>query len=288
MKKFSIIILPVILSAVISVCGIVYTIQDSMVFRNVSDPQSRQFLQGRTGYSEITFTAGNGKTYNGMMYQAIDGKAPLVIYFGGNGEVSHIRLRNLEENTQWKYYAGYHFIYMDYEGYGLNGGRTSQKSMYEESLAVFDYAASLAIVDPGCIVSMGYSIGTGSAVYLAANRPVAALILAAPYSNGIDLYNNILPIFYGPMQLLVKHKLPSDKYALNVTCPVLVIASHKDEMVPFASTKRLSGLFSGPVEFIELENERHNGLFRAEGVYDKIKVFLEKAAFSGGVKNISN
>jgi dienelactone hydrolase len=37
------------------------------------------------------------------------------------------------------------------------------------------------------IVSMGYSMGTGSAVYLAANRPVVGLVLGAPCANGYDL-----------------------------------------------------------------------------------------------------
>ena len=44
--------------------------------------------------------------------------------------------------------------------------------MYEETLAVYDYAVTLTSVDDNCIVAMGYSLGTGCAVYLAAQRPV--------------------------------------------------------------------------------------------------------------------
>jgi len=46
-----------------------------------------------------------------------------------------------------------------------------------------------------------------------------------------DLYNGMLPIFVDPLKALVKQKLPSDKYAPDVTCPVLIIASLDDEMV---------------------------------------------------------
>ena len=125
---------------------------------------------------------------------------------------------------------------------------------------------------------MGYSLGTGSAVYLAANRPVGGLILAAPYANGYDLYNGMLPIFYGPLRFLVKQKLPSDEYAPNVTCPTLVIVSHSDEIIQFSSSARLSSMFSGNTDFIELDNVSHTSIFQADGVLDRIQSFLEGGA----------
>ena len=264
------------ISLCVGIIGIyIYIVQDKMIFFNVSDQESREFLQGRPGYQEILFTADNGKTYHGMMYLASDEKAPLVIYFGGNGEVSHRNLRMRDERNQWKYFAGYNYLFVDYEGYGLNDGRTHYLNMYEQSLAIFDYAASLPNVDSSRIVVMGYSLGTGSAVHLAANRPIAGLILATPYANGYDLYNGMLPIFTGPIRLLVKQKLPSDEYASHVTCPVLIIASRSDEIVPFSSSERLAKLFSGNVEFMVLDNVLHNYIFQAEGVFDRVQSFLE-------------
>jgi len=213
-----------------------------------------------------------------MMYQASGEPAPLVIYFGGNGEVSYRNLRNREEQGQWHYFPGYHYLFIDYEGYGINNGKTHYLNMYEHALAVYDYAASLPGVDNKHIVAMGYSLGTGSAVHLAANRPVTGLILAAPYANGYDLYNNMLPIFYGPMRLLVKQKLPSEKYAPSVTCPVLIIASRADEVIPLSSSERLSKRFSGDVEFMTLNDALHNSIFQTDGVFDKVQFFLGEVA----------
>jgi len=255
-------------------CGIIYAIQDMMIFHNVHDQGSREFLQGRQAFREVAFTAENGITYHGMMFQASAEKAPLLIYFGGNGEVSYTTMRIRETFNQWPFFAGFHYLFVDYVGYGLNTGRTHYLNMYEQSLAVFDYAASLPNVDPSRIVAMGFSLGTGSAVYLAANRPVAGLILVAPYANGFDLYNNVLPIFFGPMRLLVRQRLPSDKHAPNVTSPVLLIASRRDEIVPFASSTRLSNLFPGNVDFMALDNVGHNSIFQVDGVYYRILSFL--------------
>jgi len=236
----------------------------------------RILLKGKPGYSEISFEADNGKTYHGMLYQAADVKAPLLIHFGGNGECSYIDMRNREVNNQWKYFEGYHQLSVDYEGYGLNEGSTHYLNMYEQALAVYDYAVTLPNADAGHIVAMGYSLGTGSAVYMSANRPVAGLILAAPYANGYDLYNNVIPAFYGPAKALVRQKLPSDRYAPDVTCPVLVIAGRKDEVVPFSSSERLSALFSGDTELMALEHASHGSIFQTTGVMDKIKAFLER------------
>ena len=266
----------VTLCALVSLFGLVYLVQDGMFFYNANDPESRAFLQNRQGYHEIEFTAANGKTYHGMMYQASEGKAPLLIYFGGNGECSYNNLRYHETYDRWATFAGYHYLYMDYEGYGANSGQADYLNMYEEALAIYDYAVTLASVDSDHIVAMGYSLGTGSAVYLAANRSVAGLILQAPYANGHDLYNNMLPIFVGPLQLLEKQKLPSEQYAPDVGCPTLIIASRSDEAVPFASSMRLSELITGEVEFMTLDNVSHNGIFQEERVREKIKSFLEK------------
>jgi len=268
----------IIVNIAVSVGGLVYAVQDMIMFYHVTDPESREFLQNLPDYREIMINAGNGKTYYGMLHTigADTEKAPTIIYFGGNGEVSYKRMRSFEDNNRWRYFEGYNFIYVDYEGYGLNGGKTSYTGMYEESLAVYDWCAAQPYIDETRVVSMGYSIGTGAAVYLAANRPVAGLILAAPYANGYDLYNAMLPIFKGPLRLLVKQRFKSDEYARYVTCPVMIIASRSDETVPYSSTQRLSAEFPVSVGFFTLETENHNSVF-TDGTYQKIKTFLEGA-----------
>ena len=258
--------------------GITYTIQDRMLYRNVDNPESREFLQDKPEYSEVEFTADNGKTYRGTMYRATSEKAPLIVYFGGNGDSSAGYMHINEVFERWSNFAGYNCLYIDYEGYGLTEGKADYLSMYEQALAVYDYALGLPEVDSQRIVTIGYSLGTGSAVYLAANRPVSGLILGAPYSNGYDLYNNVIPIFAGPMKLLVKNKLPSEKYAPEVVCPVLMMATEDDKVVPFSSSENLYKHFHEGTEFIVIENADHGSLFYTEEAYDRIRSFLADIA----------
>ena len=280
-RKLAYMVLFVIVCILVPVCGIVYFLPDRIMFHNVHCRESREALQGMQGYSEVAFTAENGRTYHGVLRRAGEEKSPLVIYFGGNAEVSYRHMLMRENRDQWRHFEGYHYLFVDYPGYGLNDGRPHYLNMYEHALAVFDYAAVLPEVDSDRVVIMAFSIGTGGAVHLAASRPVAGLILATPYANGYDLYNNVIPVFYGPMRLLARQKFPNDEFAPNVSCPVLVIASQNDEMVPFASSERLVGLFQGDVDFIELESERHNSVFDAEGVFDAVQGFL-RLVLDGG------
>ncbi|MCL2076970.1 MAG: dienelactone hydrolase family protein [Oscillospiraceae bacterium] len=275
----------ILINTLVLICGLLYIVQDGFFFFNISDDQSRNFLRELPNNHEIYFTAGNGKTYHGMMYreesqnQSGEQKVPLIIYFGGNGECASGHFGGNHRQSRWSHFAGYNYLYVDYEGYGLNDGNPCHLNIYEQVLAVYDWAVMLPYVDGERIAVMGYSLGTGGAVYLAANRPVTGLILVAPYANGYDLYNNALPIFHGALKILARHKFVSDKHAPNVDCPILVIASKADEIVPFESSKRLAKLFPGgleAVEFFEIENVLHNDIFSLYGVYDSIQAFLER------------
>ena len=254
--------------------GILYFLQDSMVFLHVRDERSRAFLTPIPRFSEVQFVGSNGKTYHGVLHQPSDEVLPLIIYFGGNGEVSHGHMRVRELLGHWEIFEGFHYLFVDYDGYGLNEGRAHYQNMYEGALEIFDYAKTLPFVDETRIIAMGFSIGTGSAVYMAANRPTIATILLAPYANGYDLYNNLLPIFHGPMRLLVRQKLPSDLHAPNVSAPTLIIASRGDEIIPFASSERLAGLIGGDVTFVGIDRVSHNSMFNDGIVLEEIRLFL--------------
>ena len=130
-------------------------------------------------------------------------------------------------------------------------------------------------MDTNRIIIGGFSIGTGPAAYLAANRDVAGLFLLAPFANAYDVFNKVLPIFHGPLRLLVKHKFPSDQYAASITAPVLIVASENDEIVPFASSEKLKACFSTEPVFIALTGVMHNGIMFNKVTLNSIRDYLE-------------
>jgi len=122
--------------------AVVWVVQVPVMFPGARDDASRVALQGVPGYSDVRFTSHDGVTYNGMMYQPSASPPGLIVYFGGNGEVSYTTFNGHRVAGNWDEYDGYAMLYMDYPGYGLNTGQASQATIYAESLAVYDYQRS--------------------------------------------------------------------------------------------------------------------------------------------------
>ena len=142
------------------------------------------------------------------------------------------------------------------------------------ALAVYDTLAGRPDVDKDRIVVMGYSLGTGPANYVAGSRDVAGLILQAPYQNGYDLFNSQVPVFYGPLRLLVTYEMPSNEFAKNVRVVPLILATQDDRVVPYESSQALSEIYPKGCRFISLSGFGHNGFGGSDRVAEEINEYL--------------
>ena len=84
-----------------------------------------------------------------------------------------------------------------------------------------------------------------------------------------------LPVFYGPMRLLVRHKFLSDTCARAVRVPALVVASRDDEVIPFASSEKLNNRLGGGSTFVPLDGVDHNSILYDRTALESIRVYLE-------------
>ena len=201
--------------------------------------------------------------------------SPLIIFFYGNAMSASGTMRVMDSFGIWPYFLDYNCLIVDYVGYGPDRkGRPSAKNIYELSLAAFDYARTLPEVSR--IIVGGFSIGTGPAVYLAAHREINGLFLLAPFANVYDLYNNVLPIFHGPLRLFVRHRFLSDRYAREITVPPLLVASRNDEIIPLTSAERLNSSFNRETTFVVLSGAGHNEIFLNQQALDSVRKYLSK------------
>lgn len=207
---------------------------------------------------------------------ANNSKRPVVLYFCGNGESASKAILRFSGNSLWNSaVSGCDVVCFDYPGYGKSTGVPREKSMKAMAVEAYKYTAALP-VNSGTIV-MGYSIGTGIAVYATsvAEEVPSGLILIAPYNSGYDLYNRDLNIFHGPGKLLASFKMPVYKYAQKVKCPTLIIASEADERIPIQSGKKLFGEFiSSKTDFMTVEGVLHNDLPSSGKVATKMLAFV--------------
>src|SRR5882724_8586842 len=101
---------------------------------------------------------------------------PVVLYFHGNGDFLagfFGRFRDVIAN-------GTGIVALSYRGYAGSSGQPSEQGLLQDAAAA--YAFTTARYSADRIVAWGFSLGTGVAVALAAERPIARLILEAPYT----------------------------------------------------------------------------------------------------------
>ncbi|MCR5529310.1 MAG: alpha/beta hydrolase [Saccharofermentans sp.] len=205
---------------------------------------------------------------------------PVVLCFLGNGMNSSATTLMVYQDNESKYAPftdDTDYVCIDYPGYGISGGVPTDSSIKEMALKVFDEVSSWSTTSE--VIAFGYSIGTGAAVYLASEREVAGLVVWAPYANSYDFFNNYLDIFHGPVKLLVRIKIDSDKYIKKVTCPIMIIASDKDEVIPYQSSRDLFAAANGSAsDFVTVSGIGHNDFWRDDKVLTNTYDFIGEVA----------
>lgn len=148
--------------------------------------------------------------------------------------------------------AGFSIFAYDYQGYGLSGGTPSEKHVDDDELAAYDYLTKQLHTPASEIVVYGKSVGSGPAVYLAARRPVAGLILRSPILSAFRVVTRV--------PLLPFDKFPNYKEMGKVHCPVLIIHGTADQLVPVWHGQKLYDLAHQPKYSLWVEGADHNDL----------------------------
>jgi hypothetical protein len=193
-----------------------------------------------------------------------DGK-PVVLYFQGNGgglDLRANRFRNLVSD-------GTGLIAVSYRGYGGSTGRPTEAGLITDAQTAHAFATSRYA--PEQLVLWGESLGTGVAVALAAERPVARVLLESPYTATVDVAASIYPFI--PVRLLMKDQFRSDQRIAHVTAPVLILHGALDRIIPIRFGERLYELIRAPKQFIRLPQAEHND-HEQFGALEKVRPFI--------------
>ncbi len=230
---------------------IVYLAQDSLIFYRQPLPEARRTDIARRfpAAQEVFLQAKDGAKLHAWHVKA-GGKAPLILYFGGNAEeVSWM----IEETGNA---PGFNWLLVDYRGYGLSEGAPGEAALVSDAVEWFDFATKLPGVDPSRTVVFGRSLGSGVAVALAAQRPIAQVILVTPYDSLAAVAKRYY--WYLPVDLLLKHRFDSIALAPALKQPLLCLIAERDEVIPSAHGERLFEAWGGPKRKVVLQEAGHN------------------------------
>lgn len=257
----------------------VYYLQGKMLFYPSNSVQCFNTLRTDKQFQEISVTARDGTSLKGWIRFNTEKKpAPLVLYFGGNGQNSSRTLYNFSTQGTFPSFAGCNVMIVDYRSYGYSGGTPSDTAMFSDALDVYDYAVKQPYTDKNRVIPMGYSIGTGVATYLASQRQSAGLVLVAPYYDGQSLCNSMLDIFHGPLSMLVRYKFDTESFAPMVQAAPLILTSKTDNMINYKQSEALSKKFKSVYKFSYITGTDHNHYFGQKQTLDEIKNYLDQVA----------
>jgi uncharacterized protein len=191
--------------------------------------------------------------------------SPVIIYLGGNGEEVSWMLGEVGR------LAGHGLLAVNYRGYGASGGAPLEQSLYDDAVVLYDWLAARPDVDPTRIAVWGRSLGTGVATWLAAKRPVSAVILTSPY----DSIEALARLHFAPMAFLLGQRFDSISRAPQVGAPLLAIVAGRDTIVPPGHSERLVAAWGGPTRVLRLPAATHNDVQAFAEHWREVERFLQ-------------
>lgn len=183
------------------------------------------------GMHTVRMEVAEGIHVGGRVFSA-PGKAPVILYFHGNGEIAS----DYEAIAPFYTRLGLTLFVVDYRGYGLSDGSPTASALLADALAVFRRTAAvlgeLAIAHDRLFL-MGRSLGSAAALEIASLVPdgVAGLILESGFAYTFPLIERI-----GQMQFSdadeERDGFGNLAKVRKVRVPTLILHGERDWIIP--------------------------------------------------------
>lgn len=193
---------------------------------------------------------------------------PAVLYFGGRSEeVSWVA------RDAGRLFPGMTVLAVNYRGYGHSQGFPGEESLVNDARVLYDWLARRGRVDATRIAVVGRSLGSGVAVQVALARPARAVVLITPYDSILALAKR--RFFRAiPMDIVLKHRFESVKYAPSLTTPTYVLRAASDDVVPHSHTDLLVTKLANLHADETIPGSNHGDIPYLPVTQDKIALFL--------------
>ncbi|WP_028863019.1 alpha/beta hydrolase [Psychromonas aquimarina] len=200
-----------------------------------------------SGAAEISFIT-DGVQLSGWVVNK--GRQKALIYYGGNAESIENNISFFKERL-----PNYSVYLIAYRGYGNSSGHPSETHLYHDALYIFDQVK----VNHKQISLMGRSLGSGVAIYAAANRQVEKLLLVTPYDSIENVAKSVYWMF--PVSLLLKDKFQSIKQVKHISAQTYIFTAENDRVIPRARSERLIAQFTEQlVDSVLVSGADHNDI----------------------------
>ena len=201
------------------------------------------------GYVDI---GTNGTTVAARTIGPSKGKKA-ILYCHGNAE----DLTSIDGRFDELIGKGFTVATFDYPGYGLSGGTPNEAGCYRNAHRLYDWLISDRGFAARDIFVIGYSIGTGVAVELAASHEVGGLWLEAAYLSAPRSITRLRILFVDPF--------PNCNRIKDVKCPIVMLHGNSDSVIPYSQGRRLYDLAPRPKWFVTIDDAGHDDFIEVMG-----------------------
>jgi len=274
-------VLPVWARLGLGVLGLVYLIWIALFLSQgrilyFPDPTRRDPAElGLQRVREQEITTPDGETLVLWRADPVWEGAPHVLYLHGNRRALWRRARFFRMFLA----AGWGFTALAHRGFNGSTGRPSETHNVADARLVFDNLEAEGLA-PRTLVVYGESLGSGTAVQLAASRPIGGVILHAPYDSLRDIVRArtawLLP------RMIFRERYDSIRQIARVTAPILWIHGDDDRVIPQGRGRRLYDAATGPKYAALVKGANHFGIYTQQVFNQHIRFFAEAVAGAGG------
>jgi fermentation-respiration switch protein FrsA (DUF1100 family) len=149
---------------------------------------------------------------------------------------------------------------VEYPGFTVDGTRPSEAGCYRSADRAWDFAVNR--IDDDRIILYGHSLGGAVAAYLAAGHRCGGLVLHSTFTSVPDVAARRYP--YLPTRPFCRTKMNTLRRIANVSCPVLVLHSSDDTVVPPQHAERLHAAALGPKKLLILRGGHAEDRWRTD------------------------
>jgi fermentation-respiration switch protein FrsA (DUF1100 family) len=238
-----------------------YFMQPTFVYKPVRDVSYTPEELG-LDFENVVFKSGDGLELNGW-YVPTENSGLTVLFCHGNGGNMMHRL----DSINILHNLGLSCFIFDYRGYGDSEGKPSEEGTYLDAIAAYNWLTKVRNVPASRIIIFGRSLGGSIAAQLAGKVDVGALIIESGFTSYVDMGRKFYP--YMPVRWFARYGYKTIDYIKDIRCPLLIIHSRSDEIVPFEFGLELYEVANEPKEFVEIFGSHNDGFLVSSETYNK-------------------
>lgn len=221
-------------------------------------------------FEDVTLETSDGLKLHGWYVPAAQARGVVLFLHGNAGNISH-RLDSIAIFHE----LGLDTLIIDYRGYGQSQGKPSEQGTYLDAEAAWHYLVNDRGVAADRIIVFGRSLGGAVAAWLANQYTPAALIIESSFSSALDIARKLYPFM--PVRLITRLEFPVSLHVSRLQCPLLVVHSRDDEIIPFTMAEAIYESAAEPKSLLEIWGDHNNGFLLSRDRYlSGLNEFIQK------------